>query len=103
MYKPKAIPAIRLPKIFTIPTSADVERCMTQAGKMRGRAVELPWQSPEQSGGMANVDCVLQGTWFKDDEEPTWAFFKGDAGPRETLWKHMTRDLGLIAVLAERE
>ncbi len=103
MYKPKAIPAIRLPKIADLPSDEDVGRCSTQAQKMRGRAVELPWQSPLQSGEMADVDCVLQCTWFKEDDEPTWAFFKGDNGPRETRWKHQTRDMGLISMICQRE
>jgi GGDEF domain-containing protein len=103
MYKPKAIPSIRLPKLFDLPTADDVGRCTTQAQKMRGRAVELPWQSPQQTGDFANVDCVLQATWFKDDEEPTFAFYKGDAGVRDTRWKHQTRDLGLISILCQRE
>jgi len=103
MYKPKAIPAIRLPKIFDLPSAEDAGRCSAQAQKMRGRAVELPWLSSMQSGDMVDVDCVLQCTWFKEDDEPTWAFFKGDNGPRETRWKHQTRDVGLISMICQRE
>ncbi|MBU6451774.1 MAG: DUF4388 domain-containing protein [Cyanobacteria bacterium REEB67] len=102
MYKPKAIPAIRLPKLFELPTDADVTRCMSQAEKMRGRVVELPFLSPPDSA-LADMTCVLASTWNKEDEAPTWIFYVGDAPTREAKWRHMTRDLGLIASLAQRE
>jgi len=103
MYKPKAIPAIRLPKQAELPTAEDVGRCMNSAQKTRGRTAELPWRSPMQNGEMTNIDCVLAAVWHKDDEEPIWSFFKGDGDPRQLRWRHQTRDLGLISVLCQRE
>ncbi|MBS1999584.1 MAG: DUF4388 domain-containing protein [Cyanobacteria bacterium SZAS LIN-2] len=103
MYKPKAIPAIRLPKIFELPTAEDVGRCVGSAQKMRGRVAELPWQSAEQTGDMVGVDCVLACTWMKDADEPTFSFYRGDSGDRQLRWRHQTRDMGLISILCQRE
>ena len=103
MYKPKGIPAIRLAKSKQLPTEDEVSQCLAQAQKTRGRVVELPWRSDEQTGDLVEQDCILQCSWPKDDDEPIWAFFKGDAGPREMRWRHQTRDIGLIAMIAQRE
>jgi hypothetical protein len=103
MYKPKAIPAIRLQKLFDLPSADDVSRCMTQAEKMRGRTVELPFAAPGANGDSSGVDCVLAGIWNKEDEAPTWIFYIGDSPKRDARWRHQTRDLGLVASLAQRE
>ena len=103
MYKPKAIPAIRMQKLLDLPSAEDVSRCMTQAEKMRGRTVELPFSASNAQGDQTGVVCVLAGIWNKEDEAPTWIFYVGDSPKRDARWRHQTRDLGLVASLAQRE
>lgn len=69
-----------------MPAMKDLEFALQEASK-RNLIIELPWGAESSPGYVLTV----QG-----GDDPTWAMFEGEVPNAAPLWKHASRDMGLI-------
>jgi hypothetical protein len=91
MYRPKPQQpqAHRLLRQAHMPSEKDLEFAFRETEKVK-MTVELPWGAEGVDGWLLSV---------QPGEDPVWALFKGDAQKDEPLWRHTSRDMGLIQSL----
>ncbi len=77
----------RLPKLQAMPSVKDLEFAFMEASKLKV-LIEMPWGSDGPSGYLLTVQA--------GSEETVWAMYEGDAANDNPIWKHASRDLGLI-------
>ena len=77
----------RLPKLQVMPSLKDLEFAYQEASK-RKVIIELPW-GPEGSSGFVLTIQTSEG-------DTVWSMFEGDVPNDNPVWRHPSRDMGLV-------
>lgn len=76
----------RLPKLAAMPTEKELEHAFQEASK-RNAPIELPWGAEGSAAYLLTIQPA---------EEPVWTMYEGDVAHDNPLWRHASRDMGLI-------
>lgn len=86
----------RLLKQQAMPSLNDLRFMLTEAQKIAGRTIEMPWFINSMRS-----DCVMLTARVEASSyEPIWAMYKGDDTSAECLWQYNTGDINLVHSLA---